>query len=293
MSARAVSTPSISADLLSLTKPRLSSLVLCTAAGGMWLAPGTLNPARMWVGLIAIAATIGAANAFNQYLERDSDRFMKRTRNRPLPSGRMEPQAALGFALALAVISVPLVALVTNPLTGALDLLALVSYVWAYTPMKSRNPWAMVMGTLPGALPPMMGWTAVTGRLDPAAWVLFAILVFWQLPHFLAIALFRKQEYAAAGLKSIPIAYGDRTARIHLVIYAACLLPISVLLYPLHVAGLFYLVVAVVLGTAFLAYSIWGAWKGLGNTWAKRLFFASLLYLTGLFIALMLNGIAR
>jgi protoheme IX farnesyltransferase len=281
-------------DLLSLTKPRLSSLVICTAAGGMWLARSPeLTAGRIALTLLATAGTVGAANALNCYLERDSDRFMARTRNRPLPAGRMEPLVALFFGLSLAAFSIPTLALSANLLTAALGLVAFLSYVLLYTPLKSRSPQAMLVGAIPGAIPPMMGWTAATGRLDATAWVLFAILFFWQLPHFIAIAMFRKPEYAAAGLKSVPLASGDGVARWQMLGYTVALVPVSCLLYPLGVAGGFYLTVAVVLGAVFLGMTGWGVWRKEGKVWARKVFLFTLVYLAGLFGALMANVTVR
>jgi protoheme IX farnesyltransferase len=280
-------------DLFALTKPRLSSLVMATAAGGMWLAPGEIAPARRWVTLAAIAGTVGAANALNCYAERDRDRLMSRTRNRPLPSGRMEPAVALFFGLWLAVFSVPLLALVANPLTGLLGLVALVSYVFAYTPLKSRSWVAMWVGAVPGALPPLMGWTTLTGKLDAGGLVLFGILFFWQLPHFIAIALFRKKEYAAAGFTSVPLAMGNESARRQLFWLTAMLFPVSLLLYPLHVSGALYLVSAVALGGPFVWMAGKGLWGDPGARWAKRVFLYSLTYLAGLFLALTVDALIR
>lgn len=240
--------------------------------------------------LVGTAGTVGAANALNCLWERDSDRLMARTANRPLPSGRMEPMTALIFAIVLAMISLPLLALGVNALTGALGLLALLSYVLVYTPMKVRTHWAMVVGAVPGALPPLMGWTAATNAIELPGLVLFGILFFWQLPHFIAIALFRKAEYQAAGLTSLPLEKGDDTARLHAVVYLAALLPMSVLPVVFHVAGYGYLVVAIGLGTLFGWVGVEG-WLRKGDArWARRFFGVSLLYLTGLFAALGLDG---
>lgn len=290
MSARAVSLSTTASDLLSLTKPRLSSLVLATTAGGVWLAPGELSVPRVLVTLLATAGTVGAANALNCFLERQSDRFMARTQNRPLPSGRMEPGVALWFGLSLAGVSLPALALGANLLTAGLGLVALLSYVLVYTPLKSRTSAAMLVGAVPGALPPLMGWTAVTGQVDSAGFVLFSILFLWQIPHFLAIALFRKEEYAAAGLKSVPIERGDESSRAQLVLYLVALLPMTMLPYQLRVAGGWYLLVAAALGLAFLGLGAWGFFRQLGKPWARQTFFFSLLYLTGLFAALMLDS---
>ncbi len=290
MSARALSPSSIASDLLSLTKPRLSSLVLATTAGGMWLAPGQLSLPRMLVTMLATAGTVGAANALNCFLERHSDRFMARTQNRPLPSGRMEPPVALWFGLSLAAVSLPALALGANLLTAVLGLVALVSYVLLYTPLKPRTSTAMLVGAVPGALPPLMGWTAVTGQLDVGGYVLFAILFLWQIPHFVAIALFRKEEYAAAGLKSVPIERGDDASRLQIVLYLVALVPMTLLPYQLHIAGGWYLLCAAVLGVGFLWLGAMGHFRRLGRAWARQTFFFSLLYLAGLFAALMLDS---
>jgi protoheme IX farnesyltransferase len=293
LNARTMSYATAATDLLSLTKPRLSSLVLCTAAGGMYLAPGTLSVARVVMALIAIAGTVGAANALNCYLERDSDRFMARTRTRPLPAGRMEAGVALGFGLSLVLVSIPALTLFVNRLTGFLGLLAFASYVFVYTPLKSRTSLAMVVGALPGALPPLMGWTAVTGTLDSGGMTLFSILFLWQLPHFLAIALFRKKEYAAAGLALVPLHHGEQMSRWQLLGTTLLLVPVSVLPFFLGFGGWLYLGCAVVLGAGFLFLAVKGLVRRLGPPWARQTFAYSLVYLSGLFLVLMLDGGAR
>ncbi len=290
MSVHAVSSSSLASDLMSLTKPRLSSLVLATTAGGMWLAPGALTVPRMLVTLLATAGLVGSANALNCYWERESDRFMARTSRRPLPSGRMEPAVALGFGLGLAAVSLPALAVGANVLTAALGLLALLSYVLAYTPLKARTAAAMLVGALPGALPPLMGWTAVTGQIDAGGYVLFAILFLWQMPHFIAIALFRQDEYAAAGLKSLPIERGEDSCRLQIVLYLVALVPMTLLPFQLRIAGGWYLAAAVVLGLSFLGLGATGLFRALGRAWARQTFLFSLLYLAGLFAALMLDS---
>jgi protoheme IX farnesyltransferase len=281
------------ADLVSLLKPGLSSLVLCTLAGGMWLAPGELSVSRWVATLLGTAGTVGAANALNCFIERDRDRFMARTRLRPLPSGRMEPSVALGFGLALAVFSLPLLALASNGLTGALGFLALVSYVWAYTPLKPRSPLAVLVGGVPGALPPLMGWTAVSGRIGAGGLLLFGVLFAWQMPHFLAIALFRKDEYRKAGHLALPLVEGDGATRIWMLVWTVVLVVLSVLLVPFGVAGPLYLVVALALGGAFLALVVRGVVRREQKAWARQTFFFSLVYLTGLFAALLLSATAH
>lgn len=290
MSARALSSSSFASDVLSLTKPRLSGLVLATTAGGMWLAPGELTVPRILVTLGATAGLVGSANALNCYWERESDRFMARTRHRPLPSGRMEPGLALGFGLGLAALCLPALAAGANLLTALLGLVALLSYVLAYTPLKARTSAAMLVGAVPGALPPLMGWTAVTGQIDAGGYVLFAILFLWQIPHFIAIALFRKDEYAAAGLKSVPLERGEDASRLQIVLYLVALVPMTLLPFQLHIAGGWYLAAAALLGLCFLALGTVGLFRQLGRGWARQTFLFSLLYLAGLFAALMLDS---
>jgi protoheme IX farnesyltransferase len=288
-----VSLTTTASDLLSLTKPRLSSLVLFTMAGGMWLAPTSLSPARAVAALLSTAGIIAAANALNCYLERDVDRYMKRTRQRPLPSGRMDPQVALWFGISLAAISIPALAVATNVLTSLLGLTALAIYVLAYTPLKARTWTAMLVGAVPGALPTLMGWTAATGSIALPGLLLFAILFLWQIPHFLAIALFCKEEYAAARLKSLPLERGDAISRAHIVAYCAVLVPVAFSLYPLKAAGPIYAASALVLGAAFLGTGLVGFWRRLGPAWARQLFYVSLLYMAGLFAALWVDGGSR
>ncbi|MBX5484193.1 MAG: protoheme IX farnesyltransferase [Myxococcaceae bacterium] len=290
MNARAVTFSSAASDLIALTKPRLSALVIATTAGGLWLAPGQVPVTRALLTIIAVSAVVGAANALNCWWERDSDRLMARTRNRPLPAGRLEPQLALWFGISLAAVSLPVLFLAVNVLTGVLSTIAFLSYVLVYTPLKRRTSAAMIIGGLPGALPPLMGWTAVTGRMDTPGLVLFALLFLWQIPHFIAIALFRREEYERAGIKVITSEKGDAISRFYAVVWLVPLIAISVLPFTLGTAGLVYLVTALVLGALFLGVGMYGFLRELGNKWARQLLRVSLLYLTGLFIALMLDA---
>jgi heme o synthase len=273
-------------DLAALTKPRVTSLVLVTTAGGMWLAPGALSVGRALGTLIGTALAVAAANTLNCWLERDVDARMERTRDRPLPAGRLSARVALFFGLVLGVISVPLIAVSSNLLTAALGAVALISYVAVYTPLKRVSPKALLVGAVPGALPPLMGWTAVSGRLDAAGIVLFGILFLWQLPHFIAIALYRQADYAAAGIRVTPVVRGERTSRVHALLWTVLLVPVTLLLGPLHVAGKGYLVVAAVLGASMLVWTATGLRAGADRKWARGLFRFSLAYLTLLFAAL-------
>ncbi|MEC8423168.1 MAG: protoheme IX farnesyltransferase, partial [Myxococcota bacterium] len=181
--ARAASRPSLLRDLFSLTKPRLSALVLVTAGGGLWLSGASLGWRHAVATVGGTLMVVGGANALNCYLERDSDAHMARTARRALPMGRLDPTVALVFGLVLSAVSIPLLTLTTTPLAGLLAAVALVSYVLVYTPLKRRSSISTLVGALPGALPPLIGWTAATGRLDAGGLVLFAVLFLWQIPH--------------------------------------------------------------------------------------------------------------
>lgn len=273
-------------DLLLLAKPRLSGLVVLTTAGGVALAPGRIGPARALVAVLGTAAVVGAANALNCWLERDVDARMRRTRDRPLPAGRVEPFVAFALGLAVPIFALPVLALVASPLTALLAFLALVLYVAVYTPMKRRSTLALFVGAVPGAIPPLMGWTAVTGRLDAGGLALFALLFAWQLPHFLAISIYLAEDYARGGLQVFALVHGERATRGWIAAGTVLLLAASLALVPLGVAGPAYGIVAALAGGALVA----GALAGVGRTggrWARNLFLGTLAHLTVLFAALM------
>lgn len=279
-------------DVVSLAKPRITLMVLITTAGGLALAGGGVDVRTALFTLLGTALVVGSANTLNCWLERDSDRLMTRTMNRPLPSRRLSPAIALYFGLILGGISIPLLAFGVNKLTGLLAAIALVSYVGIYTPLKQVTPAALLVGSVPGALPPLIGWTAVTGKLEWAGIALFAVLFFWQLPHFIAIAIFRQEEYTRAGIKVLPAVRGLRVAKVHAVMHSVFLLVATLSLVPLRVAGTPYLVVAFLLGGGMLVLSIRGFAKDAGNRWARQMFFASIIYLPALFTALALDALA-
>ncbi|HSD21778.1 MAG TPA: heme o synthase [Anaeromyxobacter sp.] len=288
--ARARTSPLNSAkDLLLLAKPRLSGLVVVTSAGGLALAPGDIGPARATLTVLATAAVVGAANALNCWLERDIDALMRRTRDRPLPAGRVDPFTALALGIMVPVFALPVLALVANPLTAALAFVALVTYVAIYTPMKQRSTLALLVGAVPGAIPPLMGWTAVTGRLDAGGLALFALLFAWQLPHFLAVSLYLREDYARGGLRVFSLVHGERATRAWIAVTAILLVPVSLLLVPLGVAGRLYGAFAAVLGLALAAYALAAVGRE-GGRWARNFFLATILYLTLLFIALFLGA---
>jgi protoheme IX farnesyltransferase len=273
-------------DLLLLAKPRLSGLVVLTTAGGLALAPGRIGAFRAAVAILGTAAVVGAANALNCYLERDVDARMRRTRDRPLPAGRVEPFVALALGVMIPAFALPLLALAANGLTAFLAFLALAVYVGVYTPMKQRSTLALFVGAIPGAIPPLLGWTAVTGRLDPGGLALFALLFAWQLPHFLAISIYLAEDYARGGLKVFSLVHGERATRAFIAASSVVLLAASLALLPLGVAGTAYGVVAAVAGAALSGYALAGL-GGSGGRWARNLFLGTLLHLTVLFVALL------
>ena len=277
------------ADVVRLGKPRITGLVIITFLGGLWLAPGAIAHWRVVMTLIGTACLVAASNTFNMYLERDADALMDRTQDRPLPRGRISPESALVFGALLACVGVSVTFLGSNMLTGLLGLFALSSYVAVYTPLKRHSGVALFVGAIPGALPPLMGWTAVTGRLEAPGLALFAILFLWQIPHFLAIAIYRAADYARAGFKVLPLTVSERTTRITIVVFSVVLVGATAVLQPLHVAGMRYLACAALLGVAFVGWSVAGFRRAAARPWARSLFLFSIVYLTLLFVALAVD----
>lgn len=278
-------------DFVALTKPRITFMVLVTAAGGFWLAPGRQDAAVPFALLAGTGLVVGGANALNMYLEREIDARMVRTRTRPLPAGRMAPHSALWTGLLLPMLGLPLLFYLVNVLTGTLVAFSLLLYVLVYTPLKQKSSTALLAGAVPGAIPPLVGWTAATDSLDLPGLVLFSLMFLWQVPHFLAIALFRKEDYARAGLQLLPLEASDRATKVQIVLYLAALLPVSILLYTLEVAGKTYLFGAAVLGVVFLGWGLRGMIEETGPRWARQLFVVSLVYLTLLFAILVIDRV--
>lgn len=282
--------PSLPADLWELTKPGINALVLVTAAVGSYLASeGRLDIQLLIWTLGGTALLSGGTNALNQYAERVADTRMKRTRDRPLPAGRLQPGLALTFAVSISAAGVLVLALLVNPLTALLGVVALVVYIFAYTPLKQRTSLCTIVGAIPGAIPPMMGWTAVSGRVDVVAWVLFAIVFLWQLPHFLAIAWLYRADYAKAGLPMLPVVdpEGIRTGH-QIILYSLALLPVSLLTTILDVTGAIYFFGALTLGVGLIALGV-GVAVARTGLYAKRLFFASIVYLPALLILMVID----
>jgi protoheme IX farnesyltransferase len=246
----------------------------------------------MAVKLVGVALVVAGANALNMYLERDVDQLMTRTRNRPLPSGRMAPEAALWFGLITSGLAIPLLSFAVNPLTGLLGVASLLLYVLAYTPMKRRSTSALLVGAIPGAMPPLMGWTAATGQLQAGGVALFLIMFVWQLPHFIAISLFRADEYMAAGLKIVPVERGIAGAKERIALYSLLLLAVSLQVVRVGIGGGFYLAAALLLGGGLVTLALYGLQRQGPDSdvrWARWYFLFTLLYLPGLFLALVLS----
>jgi protoheme IX farnesyltransferase len=278
-------------DLAALAKPRLSGMVVSTAAAGLWLAPQQPSAPRAAAVLLGTGMVVGAANVLNNYLERDVDGLMRRTRGRPLPAGRVEPGTALLLGLAMPAFAIPVLALAANPLTALLALVAFVTYAFVYTPLKRVSTLALFVGAVPGAIPPLMGWTAATGTIDARGLALFALLFVWQLPHFLAISIYLKEDYERGGLKVFALVHGERAAKAWAVATSALLIPVGMLPAWLGMASWGYGVAAALLGAGLTAAAASGLRLPDGSVrWARNYFLSTLLYLVLVFIALFLGA---
>jgi heme o synthase len=273
-----------------LTKPRITFLIVLTSAAGFCLgSQGAVNYLALLHGMIGIALLSSGIGTLNQFIERDLDGLMRRTADRPLPSGRLFPFEALWFGVLLTVTAEVYLALFVNLLTAGLGLTVIAGYLFLYTPLKTRTSLSTAVGAFPGAMPPLMGWTAARGEIDVAAWVLFAILFLWQFPHFLAIAWMYREDYGRAGIRMLPVVEPDgRVTGQQIIAYALMLVPVSLLPTVLGISGRLYLVAALVLGLLFLASSIRAALSK-SNQHARQLLLASVFYLPLLFGVMVLN----
>jgi protoheme IX farnesyltransferase len=277
--------------LVELTKPSIAALVMVTALCGALVAPGPLPVARLVIALVATTLVVGAANALNMYAERDADAFMRRTRNRPLPSGRLTPEVALAFALLLATLGLNTLGVVAGGAACALTLLAFTSYVLAYTPLKRVSPVALYVGALPGALPPLIGYASATGGVGEAALWLFALLFVWQIPHFIAIAIFRAEDYRAAGMAVLPVVRGMAHAKRAVIAWSFVLAFVTLLPAATGVVRPAYLAVAAPSALAFVALALTGRKPNASARWARRLFFASMPYLVIVYAAFVAQAV--
>src|ERR1700676_504114 len=265
---------------VALTKPDVSFLVLMTTAAGYYM--GARGPVD-WLHLIqtVFATMLIAAGtaALNHYIERDSDRYMRRTAGRPLPSGVLRARGALWCGVALSVAGALDLYFTAGPLAAGLGVATCLSYLLAYTPLKKRTVWATFVGAFPGAIPPMIGWVAATGSLDRGAWLLFGILFLWQFPHFHAIAWMYREDYARAGIIMLPVVdrEGTRTFR-QIILYAVALVGVSLLPAILGLAGVMYFFGALVISTALVQVCLWAA-SNKTNTRAKWLMHATVVHI--------------
>jgi protoheme IX farnesyltransferase len=280
-------------DYLELTKPRVTLMVLITMAFGFYLgAHVELNWLPLFNALLGTALVAGGTSALNQYLERDIDAKMLRTKNRPLPAGRLRPSEALIFSITISLTGLALLALAVNLLTAFLAALTLGSYVFLYTPLKQKSPLSTVVGAIPGALPPLGGWAAATGKLATGAWILFAILFLWQLPHFLAIAWIYRDDYRRGGLPMLTVIdpAGDSASR-QIITNCLALLPVSLLPTLVGIAGSFYFFGALALSLIFLTCGV-AVMRARTNLSVRRLLRASLVYLPVLLALMALDKIS-
>jgi len=293
---RAVAVPTLGvrvADYAELTKPRITFMVVVSTAAGYYLgADRALDLLRMLNTLIGTALVASGASALNQLLERDTDALMHRTRNRPLPSRRLDFAQVLGFGLACAVLGTVYLYLTVNPLTSMLGALTVALYVLAYTPLKRHSSLCTIVGAVPGAMPPVMGWTAAWGNLSLEAWTLFAILFFWQLPHFLAIAWAYRDDYARGGQPMLPVIDrdGSRTAR-QIVLYCLALVPVSLAPALIHLSGTIYFGGALALGLLYLGAGLHAA-RARSIDSARLLLRTSVVYLPLLLALMTLDKVA-
>jgi heme o synthase len=273
-----------------LTKPRITFLIVLTSAAGFALASrGPLNFAALLSALFGIALLSSGIATLNQYAERELDGLMRRTANRPLPAGKLAPWEALAFGAGITIAAEAYLLIVVNPLTALLGLTVIAGYLFAYTPLKTRTSLSTLVGAFPGAVPPLIGWTAARGSISLEGWVLFAILFLWQFPHFLAIAWMYREDYSRAGILMLPVVEPNgRVTAQQIVIYTLMLLPVSLLPVALGMAGKIYLYGAIVLGLLFLYTSLRAAFS-MSRQSARRLLLASVLYLPLLFILMVLN----
>ena len=275
-------------DLVALAKPRLNVLVVVSALAGYAMAGGdTLDVLRMLYTLIGTGLVAGGASALNQIIEREADGLMRRTRLRPLPDGRLQTTEALLFAVVVSAMGLLILAAAVNVLSAAVAFATLGVYAAIYTPMKRRTSFSTVVGAIPGALPPVIGWAAAQDAVTQGAWVLFGIVFLWQLPHFLAIAWIYREDYARAGFPMLPVIEPDgRSTARQAVLYAAAMLPLSLAPTLMGMTGRAYFAGALVLGAAFIWLALRFA-RSRSTANARLLFFGSITYLPLLWILMI------
>lgn len=273
-------------DLFEISKPRIALLVLLTTFAGMWLASGGYVSLDLVVyTLMGTGLASASSGALNNYVDREVDKLMARTRNRALPTSRLHPQQALWLGGLLSISSFTILFYLVNPLTAYLALGTTFFYVVIYTIwLKRTSPLCTEVGGIAGALPPVIGWAAVTNDISWQAMVMFLIMFIWQPPHFWALALLRVDEYRRANLPMLPVVSGMEVTKFRMLLYTIVLIPVSTTMYWFNLAGLIYLTAALVLGIIYLVITIDFARKPITHKSTKRLFGYSIIYLCGLFV---------
>ena len=277
-------------NYLELCKPKVVALIIFTAIVGMFLSvPGMVPWQPLLFGTLGIGLAAASAAAINHYLDRNADAEMRRTKGRPLPTGQLTPANVIGFALVLGISSMVVLIVFVNTLTAILTFLSLIGYAVIYTVyLKHATPQNIVIGGAAGAAPPVLGWCAVTGQVDPHALLLFLIVFTWTPPHFWALAVAKRDEYAKVDIPMLPVTHGEAFTRLHILFYTILLILVTLLPYLTHMSGLLYLIGAVVLDSVFLYYAILLK-KTADNRVAMKTFGFSIVYLMGLFTLLLID----
>jgi protoheme IX farnesyltransferase len=292
--AAAAATHSRLGDLLAVTKPRVVSLISLTTAVGYWLgAAAPVDPAGLALAVLGTALAGAGSLSLNMLLERDRDRLMERTRERPYAAGRLGPTVGLAFGVGLVACGLAVLALAVEPVAALVVALTVASYLFAYTPLKPRTVLCTMVGAVPGALPPVAGWAAATGGLEPGAWSLFGILFLWQMPHALAIARLYRDDYARGGFQMLPVVdpSGRRTGR-QVVLHALALTGAAMAPSLVGIAGGVYLVLSAALGLGLVLLAL-GLARDDSAGAARRLYRGSLVYMTVLLVVLALDKVPR
>lgn len=277
-------------DYWELTKPGINRANLIAVFTGYWLAGyASFDLVLLLAVLLGTALVIAGGCVVNNFIDRDIDPLMERTRNRAVPAGRIKPQTALWMGIVLFILGMVVLAGFANPLAALLAGIGFLVYVFAYTVWTKRTtPWNTLVGSFSGALPPMIGWVAVTGSLDAVAGVLFMIMFVWQFPHFYALAILKEEDYRAAGVPMLPVVKGVAETKLQIMLFTLMMLPASLLLYLLGAASWIYFISALILGSVWIVLAFRG-WSGDDQKWARKMFLFSLLYLPLLQVAMFVD----
>ncbi len=281
-------------DLIALTKPRLLRLNMFAALGGYWVASKWQIDIMLmiWM-LLGSTFTMASATVVNNYWDREFDLRMERTRNRTLPMGRMTPGQVLAYGIIMGIAGIAILYFAVNPLTGLLGLIGWLAYIVIYTMwLKRRSTWSTSVGGIAGAMPPVIGYCAVTGNADIGAWLLFAFLFLWQPAHFWSLAIRRVEEYRTAGFPLLPVVKGIKRTKIQMIPYIALLFPTVILLYVYNYAGIYFLIVSLALTLIWFVHTIGGLRTDNTDKWAKVNFIISINYLMIVFIAMIANTLS-